>query len=270
MSKLSRENGQKIIEYNKKVLSRLPSKYKYIDKALKHKGIRSLLLSLYRYAYNGFFVYKHKYVFFKDTKHINELRKRKTSKQSNHYINYLCCLGLINKQYQHLDRNGVIAETQLTEINRRFLLENPSKLPINHFCFRKYTAKELDRIEERAKRLIKNEITQGNISRLILTENNCSDIANEVFFHNFKGSEKKKQQELKKLITLINKGIEEKGYTTKQNIYKDLGVPAAEIDKLFQIYKNELWQRFNYKSPNKAEKERFNLPKSFNKWIIYK
>ena len=269
MSKLSRGNGQKIIESNRKILYRIPKRYKYISKALKHKGIRELIFKLYKDIYDGFFIYKHKYIFFKDTGHINKIRGKKTGKVSNHYINYLCCMGLINKQFQHLDRNGLVEETELTEINKAFLLNNPDMLPINHFYFKEYArGKELDRIEERTKRLIENDVTPGNVSYLKLIENNCADIANEVFYNNIKGSEKKKQQELEMLKTLIDKRLEEQGYTTKQDIYNNLSLPAAEIDKLFTIYKKDLWQRYRYKPPDKAEKERFNLSKNFKKWII--
>ena len=60
--------------------------------------------------------------------------------------------------------------------------------------------------------------------------------------------------------------IEQHGYTTKEEIYNNCLLPQKEIDKLFRIFKNELWKTRQYKAPNKQEKKLFGL--NTGSWII--
>lgn len=266
------EIGKKIIERNKYYINHTPKKYKYLRKALEHDGIRLLLLKILSFAIkHELFLYKQEYTVYIPTKILNKIRHRTTKATSNRYVNYLCALGVINKRYQKMIYSDFErqATKDLTNISIAYQEKYWLSIPPNHFYFRAYYKNdELDRIEARAKRLIENKIKPSNISKNMLITNNCADIAEEIYFNNLIDNSEKKRQEYKILKSFIEKRIQEQGYTTKQDVKDNIKMPAAEIDNLFQLYKRELWQRFNYKSPNKAEKERFNLSKSFKKWII--
>lgn len=265
--------GKKIIERNKYYINHTPEKYKYLRKALEHDGIRLLLLKILSFAIqHKLFLYHQEYTVYIPTKILNQIRHRTTRATSNRYVNYLCALGVINKHYQKRDIYSYLESQEnkdLTNISKNYQDKYWASIPPNHFYFRAYYKNnELDRIEARAKQLIENKIKPSNISKNMLITNNCADIAEEIYFNNLIDNSEKKRQEYETLKSFIEKRIQERGYTTKQDIKDNIKLPAAEIDNLFQLYKRELWQRFNYKSPNKAEKERFNLSKSFKKWII--
>lgn len=267
-------HAREIIDSNREIIRKLSiNKYKYINQVLSKSGIKELLFAVYSYVRErNFFIYRRKYVFFITTNNINKIRQRTTKSVSNRYINYLCCAGLINKQYQHLDNNGLLEYTRLTGVNINHLQSNQKKRPINHFYFRAYTEKELNRLEKRSRRLIENGITPGNLSFNRLMANNCEDIAKEVYPELSENIYEKKSREYKQIIAFISKKIEEKGYTTKKEIEDGSGVSATEIEKIFRIYKKDFGGSstgdYWYKAPNNEDRKKYGY--KGNKWIITK
>lgn len=265
------KHSKEIIKYNQKTIYHLSNKYKYLNDVLSNEMLRDTLLKLYKFISDkDIFIYRHKYVFFIDNTRLTKLRGKTTASVSNRYINYLCAVGFINKQYQNLGEFGDTKTTNLTDVNYNFMATTESRRPINTFYFREYKEKELQRLEDRARQLITNGVTPGNISNNMLRANNCIDIANEVYYANNKYSINLKDKEYKQLIDTIDRYISRKGYTTKTELYHSiwLQLPTTELDKLFRIYKSEINRIYIYKSPTKQDKELYNLPQNFKKWII--
>ena len=251
------DHAREIIDRNRYYINHTPAQYENIQRILQYDEIKHLLLKVFRYVKErNFFIYRRKYVFFLPTSAINRIRGKTTKSVSSRYINFLCCVGFINKQYQHIDIDGLIEKTRLTGVNTNFLIDHPNKTPINTFFFRPYEKKgELARLEDRARRLIEGGITPGNLSRDMLIENGCADIADQVFFQNQKKDTEPERRQLRKLKSFIDQRLNQQGYTTKDDIYWNSGLKRSAVDKLFRIYKSDLWQQYQYKAPNKAEKD---------------
>lgn len=264
---MNTDRAKEIINENRYIIYHLPKKYSYLGRLLEDERVKNTLLSIYKFISNKeIIIYKHKYEFFLSTQQISKIRKKTGAGTANRYINFLCCIGLINKQYQYLDINGEADKTELTNINYSFMLNNSDRKnnrPINTFYFRRYSQKELDRLEQRAKLLIQKNITPSNVSSNVLKANDCEDIANEVYYANDKRAITKKKNELKVLLSEIEKLIKYKGYAKKADIKQ---FDRVELDKLFKIFKRQISEKYIYKAPNKAEKAEFKLKD--NTWII--
>ena len=78
--------------------------------------------------------------------------------------------------------------------------------------------------------------------------------------------EREKVRELAEIENCIDVLIEEKGYTTKQEVYDNLGLEDNEIDKVFRIFKSRLWENRTYKAPTKQDREKYGLESG--SWII--
>lgn len=261
------KRAREIINQNRYIIYHLPKKYPYLGQILANDKVKSTLLQIYKFISDkDIIIYKHKYEFFLSTKQIMKIRGKTGEGTANRYINYLCCIGLINKQYQHLDYNGEEEKTELTNINFDFMVENadrPINRPINTFYFRLYSDKELNRLEQRAKLLIQNNITPSNVGFNRLSANNCKEIANEVYYAIDRKVIAKKKKELKALYAELDKLIKYKGYAKKSDIKN---IDKTELDKLFKIFKEQIREKYIYKAPNKAEKAEFKLKDST--WII--
>ena len=263
------EHSKEIIEHNRYLIYHLPTEYKNLEKILQHQGIRDTLLKIFKYIKDKeIFIYRRKYVFFLDNSKITNIRGRTTESVSNRYINYLCAIGLINKQYQNLGEYGDTSKTRLTDINLEFLIDTKKRRPINTFYFREYTSKELKRLDSRAKQLLDNRITPGNISFNMLCANNCKSLADEVYYANDKNSIKNKNKAYISLLQTIEDLLQDKGYTTKQEIYNNNKNDCGELDKLFKIYRADLQKKYNYKAPTKADRTKYNIATNNYKWII--
>lgn len=267
MSKLSQENAKAIIQKNIEKIYHLPLKYTYLHQYLRNKYLRETLLKTYNFIkkLDNIVFYKHKYVFYTDTETLtHNIRKKNTGNDvSNRHINLLCCIGFISKQYQEKDN-----EKYLTKINKRFLEETGRKRPINTFYFRLFTEKELERLEKRAEALAKAKITSGNISYNKLICSGLEDIANEVYFANNKQAPQKKIREFEELLYIIELLINSQGYTTKAEIKDNCLLTDKEIDKLFSIFKEQLKERYCYRSPTKEQRNNWKL--TSNKYIFTK
>lgn len=196
------------------------------------------------------------------------VRKKSTTSVTNRWLNYLCAIGLLSKEKQVIhyawNRRHLV---NVTGVNKKLLAYKDFKIkPINTFKVFEYTSDVLQKCDERAKKLLDKKITQGNISYLKLAENGLLDIATEVYQERRKGSEEKKQREFGILITFIDDRIAAKGFTTKSEIYQDCGIEKKELDKLFVIYRDILWNDRSYKRPTEIEKKKYGL--NSNGWII--
>ncbi len=265
MSKLSIESGLNIIQENREIIYRLPSKYKYLNHYLKG-SLRETLLKILNFIKDkNIILYNHKYSFFIDNESLTYRVRKKSSgtATSSRHINLLCAMGLLNKQYQSKDRD------KLLEVNRAFFQMNPDRrMPINVFYFRKYTAKELDRCERRAAALFAAGVTSGNMSFNYLMLNGLEDIAKEVYPNNNRYAPMKKVVEYQDLIVVMDMLIEQNGYAKREQVQDNLLLEEEEIVQLFKVFKTALQSRYYYKRPTKQQKEQWAL--SDSKYIYTK
>jgi len=254
------EQAHAIIEHNIQVIYHIPNKYKYLTNTLK--SVRKDLLNILHFCEeHDPIIWKNKYIYFIDNKRLTRVRKRTTETTSNLHFNYLCCIGVIRKVKQTNDN--------MTGVNMTFLLnerEKGKKRPINTFIVPKYTEKRLEQMDARAKELIDNKITAGNISHDKLVSNGLKKLAKEVYFANSKNAIYKKENQFNIVCKLIDQLIAKKGYTTKLEILYILEIKKQELDHLLNIFKHVFNEKYNYKPPTKQEIKQHAL--LYKKWII--
>jgi len=161
---------------------------------------------------------------------------------------------------------------KLIQVNRNFLEKQTDKQrPINVYSYRRYTDKELKRIDDRADQLRAAGVRVGNISYNMLMSNGCEEIAKEVYPTNNKSAPEKKQREYAYLEQCLDLLIDSQGYATRGQLRDNLsgaGVTDQEIDRLLQIFKEHLKDQYAYKRPTNQQKQLFNLKN--NKYIYTK
>lgn len=248
------ESVNKIIKTNRAVVYHVPAAYPYI-KAYLDVELKSTILAVYRFInrLDELIIYRNRFCFFMDSKRLTYGVRKKAGGEatSSRYINLLCAIGLLNKQYQSAE--------DTIEINRLFMAESGATRPINVFYIRKYSERELERIEGRAERLYHAGITRGNISFNNLILHGLRDIATEVYPMNDRTAPERKLDELADLIQCIDFLISEQGYTTRQQVHEYLPINDREIDKLFKLFKGDLEQVYSYSRPTAQDKAEFNL-----------
>lgn len=264
MTKLSLESAKAVIDYNRSVLYHLPAKYKYLNLYLQG-SLRETLFSVYKFIYKRqILIINHKYIFFVDNSTLTyKVRKKICGKAtSSRHMNLLCAIGLFTKQYQSRYKN------ELIEININFFEKNPDRLlPINVYSFRKYSSQELERLEQRAKRLAEANITTGNFCQSILTCHDLGDLTAEVLPNNSRKAPEKKFEEFQKVLNFMLFAVDEKGFVTRQEVKDNLvELSDKELDKLFRIFKQDIAGLFFYKRPTKAEIHKYKL---YNLEFIY-
>ena len=272
------ELAKKILEYNRKRLYEMPRKFAVLEEALKPE-VKDFLLKIIAYwlkkdciAYGS-----HHMVYFLGTqKGTYAIRKRTTKGVTNRYINYLCALGLLKKIEQQIfygydtKERRYFRKNFISKININMLRYNfdPEKEPYNTFELIKYTSEVLECCCERAERLLSKNITPGNISYNQLALNGLEDIAKEVYLEDREYAENKKKREYSKLLEVTEFVIGQKGYATKEDIFTNLDFGDNEIKRVFAIFKNDFYSRYNYRRPTVEQKEQFNLTN--DNWIITK
>lgn len=269
------EEARKILNYNRKRLYKIPKKYAELQEVLTPPlyefllDIISFWLKVDCISYGS-----HDMVYFLGTqKATYKVRKKTTKGVTNRYINYLSAIGLLKKIEQVIvydDKRRFFRKNVISKVNINLLKydTNYSKQPLNTFELTKYTTHLLDICNQRAKRLLKANITTGNISYNQLAINGLEDIAKEIYLQSRDLSVEKKEKEYNILIQCMDFFIQKQGYTTKQEIYKNCPFPQNEIDKIFKIFKNDILAKYTYKPPNKEEKKEYGL--TGDKWIIIK
>ena len=265
MSTLTIERGQRIAQENIERIYRFPKEYGTTKDYLeKYNGsLRRTLLSVLNYIKDKqIIIDKHRYEFILDNNALTyKVRKKQAGRAtSNRHINMLCALGLLKKVYQSKDKDILL------KINADFL-QKGAKRPINVFSFHAYTDQNLQKIEERAKRLKSAGITSGNISQNQLVLNGLEDIAREVYFANDRTAPDRKAQEAAELFALMENLCDSYGYVSKSMLYDNLLLPDSETDKLLRIFKLQLREIYKYAPPTKEEMQRWGLK---NRKYIYK
>lgn len=269
----AREQAKEVLNYNIKKLYRLSfKKYPYLYKALRGDVGQFLrdIINFWRSKDKAILCKLGKPAYFLGTQMgTRTVRKKTTSSVTNKWLNYLCAIGLLNKIeqpviYEPYRRNL----RQLTGVNRNMLSYNYNAdiEPINTFRVEKYTEEFLCECNENAKKLHEHNITAGNIGYNQLALNGLKDMAVKVYKKERNLSESKKLRELSKVESCIDFLIELNGYTTKQEIYDNLDIDDNEIDKVFRIFKERLWENRTYKAPTKQDREEFGLESGC--WII--
>ena len=265
MSKLTIESAHEIVEYNIQRIYHLPQKrYEAIHYFLDRGTLRRTLLNILNYIKDKqIIIDKHRYNFILDTDSLTHKVRKKASGRvtSNSHFNLLCCMGLLNKVYQNYERDIVL------EVNRRFIEETGSAIPINVFSFRRYTEEELDRIEQRSQRLMQAGVTIGKVTYNYLCINECKDIADEVYFLNNRAAPKKKRREFQAVLPVIKELVEQRGYATREEIQTQVTeITGSELAIVLRTFKAEILKEYDYRPPKKKEMEKWRLP---NRKYIY-
>lgn len=275
------EMGQSLVAYDIQRIYHLPKKYEniwyYLDGAnYRNKPLRCTLLKILRSLLEedkGPMPWHGMYCRAMSNEYLTkEVRAKTTMEVSNHHLNLLCAMRLLRKLKQ-----GEI--DKMLEMNKALLAENPTWHPINVFAVEEYTDKHFEMVDGRCAMLRKAHVTSGNISSDKLLIRGCDELAKETYWSNNRSSAERRKGEyqfLKGRIRDICKNYG--GYCYKDDIYDNTAVELSkgEVDKLFQIYGDEIWSdpeyaEFWYKSPNKKERERFKItdPKKQKAWIFY-
>lgn len=278
------EEGQEIIKNNLKVLqSKKLYKYKAIVTLLN--GDNRMSITPRQFIYKVFNYVKDKEliedlstdnrVFYLSTDRImTAILKNPYHAKANRYINFLCAMGLIRKVKQPkitADGKNIYQELKkYNEVNRSFLFNNLyADTPINCFYVVPYTDEELNRIEERARRLIDNKLKTPGIKWNcdILIQKGLNDIAEEVYYNNVSALERKKNV-YDLIVSIIEMCIDTKGYATKEDIYNNSGIKDSYIDMVLRTYEDDLKQHYIKRSPIAQEKEQFDIDKINRKHIF--
>ena len=269
--------AKNILQYNRKRLYKLPKKFSELQAALKPELMEFLLDTIAFWLKKDCIAFgKHPMVYFLGTfQGTFGVRKKQTKGVTNRYINYLCALGLLKKlpqivvfKYEQGRERKVYGKNNLSKVSINVLKydKNLEKRGLNTFEVIKYTSEHLEECNCRAKKLLEQNITPGNISYNQLAINGLEDIAKEVYLEERDGAVEKKEREYKLLLECIEFLIEQNGYATKEDIFVNWELKDTEIKKLFVIFKNSLWQRYTYKRPTAEQKQQFSLEN--DNWII--
>lgn len=258
MSKLSTKGARKIIKYNRQRLYHLSKKYVYLNLYLS-TSLRGTLFGVYKYLYSKvkeYIIDKHRYCFvIRNSTLTKDIRKKYFGAAiSNRQMNLLCAIGFFNK----IEQNP--ATGSMLEVNALFLTTNPQvNRPINAYCFRKYTDKELAILEENAKRLYLQGVTATNFSQNMLVLNGLGDLSRKALPSNNKKAPVKKKNEYNSMKYVMDFLIDEQGYFTKDEVKANLDFSDSEVDKLFTIFKNDINKQYVYQRPTKEQITKFGL-----------
>ena len=255
MSRLSKNSADEIIEYNREIIRHIPKRYThllyYMEKGTLKRTLLKILSQIKRFK--TVIIIEHKYCFFLDTNRLTtQVRKRSGRGTSNRHINLLCAIGLFQKE-----------DPDKLRINESILNDNPNKtIPVSVYSFRRYTEQELQKCDERAAGLMQAGVTIGNIGYNVLaTHPQTEDIAREVFPRNSATAPQRKIREYDTLVTVIDDLIDRQGYAYKSQVmYRMYGsVEMAEVERMFQIFRSDLSDRYHYKRPTKLQMEKWGL-----------
>ena len=130
----------------------------------------------------------------------------------------------------------------------------------------RYTDSQLEKMNDRAGKLLDAKVTVGNLSHDRLMAAGLQDLADEVYYLNRDEVFYRRQQEIATMFNTLDQIIAEKGYASKRDLYRSLPYPEAEIDKLLKIFKNQFQERYSYKRPNSEERDKWDI--SGNGWKI--
>ena len=270
MTRLSQERAAEIIESNIRTIYHIPAEYTAIRHYIGASELRRTLLKILQFLKklyttpdedNHIIIDQHRYEFFLfNNKLAYGIRNSSGTATANRHMNLLCALGFFDKIPQR--------EGNRLRVNDNFKAKNPNQREISVYSFRELTPRELQRIEERARRLQVADITVGNIGfvSLYLAWNDLSDIAIEVFPKNAKSAPDKKLREYMVLQQCLDLLIEQQGYATRKQVSDTLTYTDQELKRLYGIFRKHLSTLYDYHRPTKDELTRYQLK---NKQFIY-
>ena len=255
---ISPERAKEVIKFNREVIYHLPPRYEALTYYLTG-ALRETLFSVFKFILrNQVIMAKHKYLFFVDNKKLAYgIRKKHGEATANRHINLLCAIGLFTKQKPSRQSDVI------NDVNKGIRERNPkAKAPINAFSYRKYTPKELKRMEDRAERLKQAGVTAGNFCQSLLSLHGLEDMASEVLPSNNPAALARKMEEAGELLEVLDFLIDNQGYALRQQVKDNLPYDNSEIDKLFKIFRKDLKESYCYKRPTMDERGRFGLKSS--------
>ena len=263
MQKLTQEEGQEIIKYNLRRLYRMPKKYESIAYYLRDTwNVRHTLLCILNYLKGKNLILDHvlnpygAYLFFMDfTRLCRDVLHNYNKSTDARYMFIIVAMGFFVRQDQAIGQYMVNA-------NRQFSANNPDKQRrMNVYSLFRWTNDELERINQRAERMINANVGLGNISNNYLMLNGLEDLAADTFPANSKSAPITKEREFEMLAQCIDQLIDDQGYAARWQIRDNLiaFMPDDEIDRLLRIFRNQLQGLYNYKRPTKEQKAAFSL-----------
>ncbi len=267
---------KEIAIYNRNAIYNLRPKYKAINKIFKRSPeLRRTLLLIHAFIIkNGCVCDDGEPYIYLTTKKLTRLRgkSQKYLSISNKYINYLTAAGFISKVKQTIDYDTMTHELNRTnrELISKFAADDLKRIhfkPKNIFMVEKYTKTILERIEHNIAELEANNIRPTTISNDKLNHKQQHDKSRHTYYNNTSGLEEKLKNR-EKLFCHIDRLIEKNGYTVKNEaLYRvrDIG-GRKKAEETLKFFMDDFKQKYSYKRPSKAEREKFNLRD--NKFII--
>lgn len=260
-----------ITNYNHKRIYEISTRLKYCNDIqelfIKYPRLKAILREIYKYYKRKKpVIYESKNTFTISAVYLADLLKKKdiarTKATANKYLNYLCCLGFFDK----------VSLDSITDIKPAVLLydKQDHERFISAFAFRKYKRPLLERINHNARLLIDNQISPGNISYKKLQASICPEInkmAEQIHVDN-QDIMAWYDAVLPKIVSFIDKDIEQNGYTTKRRIHDNVRLKqnnnSKTIDNIIKTFR--VLNNYIYKRPGKEEREKYNY--KGNKHII--
>lgn len=268
---------QKVLDYNLERIWHLSNSYIYLNGALRGDLLEFLRDIINFWRKKCAMVKRNKPVFFLGTHTATyNIRKTTTTEVTNRWLNYLCAIGLLTKtksQVNYTKGKGKLVKPQYTRNGKRKRKPRYMKDRIrglNTFLVEPYTRELFKEANERVKQLNSKHITKGNMSYNMLALNGFRDLAEKVYLERRDLSEAKKLHECELLMKCVEDRLEQKGYTTKEELYRDMfqnfNKSRYETKRLFVYFQNELWLNLEYSRPSQAEKIKLGL--TTDNWII--
>ena len=254
---------EEITAYNHKKLSEIKKRKYCSDIQIlfdKYPNLIKVLREIYKYyEKKRKVVYKNKNTFTISARYLNGILREKDIYQAkasaNKYLNYLCCLGFFEKVS--------ITPEHMRDIKPIYRNKDFTR-SISAFSFRKYNRAVLEQINANARVLLENKISPSKLTNKILKASDIENMAEQIHIDN-KDNMKWYEEQFKKMSFFIDKDIETNGYTTKRRIYENMNISKSKVDKIIGTYSSKLNNKYIYKPPCKAEREKYNYKS--NKWI---
>ena len=272
MGRITRETFKQTIRYNREILYHIPAAYEHLKRYVgTGKPLRDTLLAVLRYIESlNVMIIGHRYIFFVSNKTwTHKVRKKGAASTASVHINLLCAIGLLTKIPQRKDVEGGMIKPNIefmSHMNEKKEARNIR--PVNVYSIRKYTKKELERLDSRAKLLLDHKVTTGNFAYNMLALNELIELGNEVFPNNERDAPLKKLREAQEFAEVLQFIVENQGYATKKQIRDNLLIDEREIDKLFKYFKPQIEEYYSYRRPTKKQKDQWGL-RSY-KWVYMK
>ncbi|KKE78123.1 hypothetical protein DTX80_17490 [Bacilli bacterium] len=249
------------------IKNNFPYVYKYLH--LYELELRALMDYAESNLHGTKYSYKGQAVFFLSTRYASNMfakYKRASSINNNRaktLLNILCTLGVMKRiPYEKLS----------TYVQVKAKNQNQERVT-NFYSFNQLTDYVLSVADQRAKTMQENKFKVSTMTKDILISMFGEEIAEKVFPDGRVQSDNYKRF-LETYSNIILKNIGNKGYTTKQEVIKQLHLPIGERKKEYHFDKviNEICNLYclEFSFANKEIKKRFNIEDRGRKRLIYR